>query len=173
MKKLWAMMVLALCVGSTAVTAYSTDARSESFWERYFGGSNEEDVKPKHVFLQPDNAGKGSAISGSSVKTKVKNLDDVQKKLDEASAPSKAESSGGETDSKLSYYVQQARSSGEAYERAKAGLKKFEGRSYSELSPGEQMKYDSISVDLRSAERELNQYMNKIEERQKQNKSKK
>lgn len=166
MRKSLSFWIVVLAVFGTVNMVHVSDARSETFWERYFGGSADEDkAKPKHVFLQPENGRSGTSKTKTATTSKT-DLNEVNKKLKEAEGKNVDGAVSAELAAKSSVMkmnVQRAQVASEKYEAAQKLLKQYEGLDYSSMSSSEQTAYNNAMADLRAAEADLNHYMQKIE----------
>lgn len=165
MRNSLSLWFMALAVFGSVSVAGVSDARSESFWERYFGSKEDEQTaKPKHVFLQPEN-GRSSGPSIDSSQSSKTNIKEVHKKLQEVDKKGANQASSGQSDQAklMQMNVDRAQSASKAYELAQAELKKFDGKKYLDMSAKEQREYNDAVKKLQAAELDLNSYMNNIE----------
>ena len=168
MRKSLSFWIVALAVFGTANIVHVSDARSETFWERYFGGSADEDeAKPKHVFLQPENGRSGTSKT---------DLNEVNKKLKEAegknleavgNADSAAVAAQAAKSKVMQVNVQRAQAASEKYAAAQVIVKKYEGIKEEDMTNDERKEFYDAERALVSAEANLQYYMNLIEDKSK------
>ena len=167
MRNSLSLWFMALAVFGAVSVVNVPDARSETFWERYFGGSDEEEkAKPKHVFLQPEN-GRSSKAETSKIATK--NMKEVNKKLREVEKNSQKMQQGetpeelSREDKRLNDNIAKAQRTSQLYEAAKKKMEQFDGKDYEKMTADEQREYGIVYKELKTAEKDLNRYMDKID----------